>query len=54
MTVGLDQRSRSLQNRYSTPERTLTCVRWGMAVTYSRYKFVTVSLPNGTWRSFHF
>ena len=24
------------------------------AVTYSRYKFVTVSLPNGTWRSFHF
>jgi hypothetical protein len=25
--------------------RTDTCVRWGMAVTYSRYKFVTVSLP---------
>jgi hypothetical protein len=22
-----------------------TCVRWGMAVTYERYKFVTVSLP---------
>jgi hypothetical protein len=25
--------------------RTDTCVRWGMAVTYGRYKFVTVSLP---------
>jgi hypothetical protein len=25
--------------------RTDTCVRWGMAVTYSRYKFVTVPLP---------
>ena len=29
-------------NRYT---RTDTFVRWGMAVTYSRYKFVTVSLP---------
>jgi hypothetical protein len=28
-----------------TPERTLAYVRWGMAFTYSRYKFVTVSLP---------
>jgi hypothetical protein len=28
-----------------TPERTLTCVRWRMAVTYNRYKFVTVSIP---------
>jgi hypothetical protein len=33
-----------LHNRYT---RTDTCVRvrWGMAVTYNRYKFVTVSLP---------
>jgi hypothetical protein len=30
----------------ATPERTLvSCVRWGMAVTYSRYKLVTASLP---------
>jgi hypothetical protein len=29
-----------------TPERTLvSCVRWGMAVAYSRYKFITVSIP---------
>ena len=30
-----------------TPERTLfSCVRWGiMAVTYSRYKFLTAPLP---------
>ena len=28
-------------------ERTLICVRWGMAVTYNRYKFVTVPLPKG-------
>ena len=28
-----------------TPERALvSCVRWGMAVAHSRYKFVTVSL----------
>jgi hypothetical protein len=33
---------RYMHNRYT---RTETCVRWGMAVTYSRYKFVTVSLP---------
>jgi hypothetical protein len=33
--------------RYITasPERTLTFVRWGMAVTCSRNKFVAVSLP---------
>jgi hypothetical protein len=31
-----------LHNRYT---RTDTCVRWGMAVTYSRHKFVAVSLP---------
>ena len=29
-------------NRYT---RTEACVRWGMAVTHNRYKFVTVSLP---------
>ena len=29
-----------------TPEQTLMSVcRWGMAVTYSRYKFVNVSIP---------
>ena len=42
ITVGFDQRPRLLHNRYT---RTDTCFRWGMAVTYSRYKFVTVSLP---------
>ena len=38
----------------ATPERTLY-VRWGMAVTYSFYKFVTVSIPkwfrNGRFNS---
>jgi hypothetical protein len=32
-----------------------TCVRWGMAVAYGRYKFVTVSIPkrlrNGRFNS---
>jgi hypothetical protein len=42
ITVGFDQRPRPLHNRYT---RTDTCVRWGMAAAYSRYKFVTVSLP---------
>jgi hypothetical protein len=32
-------------NITATSEGTLTCVRWGMAVAYNRYKFVTVSLP---------
>jgi hypothetical protein len=41
-TVGFDQRPRPFHNRYT---RTDTCVRWGMAVTYNRYKFVTVSFP---------
>jgi hypothetical protein len=43
-TVGFGQRPRPLHNRYT---RTDTSVRWGMAVTYNRYKykFVTVSLP---------
>ena len=41
-TVGFGQRPRPLHNRYT---RLGTCVRWGMTVTYSRYKFVTVSLP---------
>jgi hypothetical protein len=40
------ERPRPFHNRYT---RTGTCVRfrWGMAVThtYSRYKFVTISLP---------
>jgi hypothetical protein len=31
-----------IQGRYT---RTDTCVRWRMAVTYGRYRFVTVSLP---------
>ena len=31
--------------RYITVTPELTLVRWGMAVAYSRYKFVTVSLP---------
>ena len=41
----------ALHNRYTlpvpgTPERTLvSVVRWGMAVTHNRYKFVTASLP---------
>jgi hypothetical protein len=38
----LHQRPWPLHNCYN---RTDTCVRWGMAVTYNRYKFVTVSLP---------
>jgi hypothetical protein len=41
-TVGFGQRPRPLHNRYT---RTNTCVRWGMAIAYSRYKFVTISLP---------
>jgi hypothetical protein len=41
-TVGFGQRPRPLHNRYT---RTDNFVRWGMAVTYSRYKIVTVSLP---------
>jgi hypothetical protein len=43
-TVGFGQRPRPrpLHNRYS---RTDIFVRWEMAVTYSRYKFVTASLP---------
>ena len=40
-TVGFGQRPRPLHNRYT---RTDTCVRWAMAVTYNRYKFVTVLL----------
>jgi hypothetical protein len=40
--VDFGQRPRPLHNRCT---RTGTCVRWGMAVAYSRYKFVTVSLP---------
>ena len=31
--------------RCTTVARTGTCVRWRMAVTHNRYKFVTVSLP---------
>ena len=38
MTVGFDQRPRPLHNLYYT--RTDTFFRWGMTVTYSRYKFV--------------
>jgi hypothetical protein len=36
-------------DRYIAVTRTETCVRWGMVVTYNRYKFVTVSLlkPKG-------
>jgi hypothetical protein len=41
VAFGFDQRPRPLHNRYT---RTDTCVRWGMAVTYSRYKFITVSI----------
>jgi hypothetical protein len=37
-----DQRPWPLHDRYN---RTDTCFRWGMAVTYNRYKFVTVPLP---------
>jgi hypothetical protein len=51
-TVGFGQRPRPLHNRYT---RTDNCVRWGMAVTHSRYKFVTDSLPkrfrNGRFNS---
>jgi hypothetical protein len=36
------QRPRLLHGRRT---RTGTCVRWGMAVTSYRYKFVTVLLP---------
>jgi hypothetical protein len=36
------QRPRPLHNRYT---RTDTCARWVMAVAYSRYKFVAISLP---------
>jgi len=32
---------RPLHNRYTRKD---TCVRWGMAVTYNRYKFAAVSL----------
>jgi hypothetical protein len=35
-TVGFGQRPRPLHNRYT---RTGTFVRWGMAVTHSRYNF---------------
>jgi hypothetical protein len=32
--------------RYITvTPKTVTCVRWGMAFAYSRYKFVTASIP---------
>ena len=41
-TVGFGQRPR--HNRYT---QTDTCVRWELAVTYHRYKFVTASLLNG-------
>jgi hypothetical protein len=41
-TAGFGQRPRPLHDRYT---RTDTFVRWVMAVTYSRCKFVTVSLP---------
>jgi hypothetical protein len=37
---------RPLQNRY-TPAGTL--FRWGMAATYSRCKFMAVSLPKRLW-----
>ena len=44
LAVGFGQRPRPLHSRYRYT-RTGTCVRWGMAIAYSRYKFVTVSLP---------
>jgi hypothetical protein len=44
-----------VHDRYT---RTDTFFRWGMAVTYSRYKFVAVSLPkrlrNGRFTSWRF
>ena len=45
-TVDFNTPLRPLQNRY-TPTGTL--FRWGMAVTYSRYKFMAVSLPKRLW-----
>jgi hypothetical protein len=53
-TVGFGQRPRPLP-LHDRHTRTGTFFRWGMAVTYSRYKFVTVSLPkrfcNGRFNS---
>jgi hypothetical protein len=40
--VGFGQRPRPLHNRYTRKD---TFFRWRMAVTNSRYKFVTVPLP---------
>jgi hypothetical protein len=50
--VGFDQRPRPLHNRYT---RTDNFIHWEIAVTYSHYKSVTVSLPkrfrNGRFNS---
>jgi hypothetical protein len=40
--VAFDQRPRPIHNRYT---RTGTCFRWGMTVTYNRYKFIWLGWP---------
>jgi hypothetical protein len=40
--MGFGQRQRPLHNRFT---RTDNFFRWGMAVKYNRYKFITISIP---------